>query len=542
MRRASDRRGLPGGPTARWLLLLVAVLACVLICGGDADARVGGGGSFSGGGGGGGFSGGGGGGGFSGGGGYSGGGGGGGEFSWPVFLLIIAVCIVFAVIKAQAEKSNSSQTYCSTHTGEPLLAPHERGRRSIRAVRSRLEQLRRHDPNFSEILFMDFACALYARVQEARGRGDLKTYQPYLGPGAMRELEQVGGRERQEVREFVRKRDGAAPPREKLDVRGVIVGGAQITEVTDPQRDAISISVRFETNYTEAYGDGPSARENTFYCEEVWKFARRRDVLSLPPEKIGALGCPHCGSTAERLPDDSCPHCGVKMVAGKFHWFVMSIAVLRREARGPLLTSDVPEAGTDLATVVQPNYTAARDQFAVANPAFSWERTEARFRHVFLELQQDWTTLQWERARPYQSDQLFQSHYFWIREYQRQGLRNVLEDVHIRRLRPVKIASDAFFDAITVRIWANMKDYTIDAAGKVVCGSPHRARRFTEYWTFIRRRGVKESEKEDSACPNCGAPLKINMAGICEFCEGKITTGEFDWVLSRIEQDEAYVG
>ena len=87
-----------------------------------------------------------------------------------------------------------------------------------------------------------------------------------------------------------------------------------------------------------------------------------------------------------------------------------------------------------------------------------------------------------------------------------------------------------------------MKDYTTDTEGKVVCGSPHRARRFTEYWTFIRRRGVKESEKEDSACPNCGAPLKINMAGICEFCEGKITSGEFDWVLSRIEQDEAYVG
>jgi len=32
------------------------------------------------------------------------------------------------------------------------------------------------------------------------------------------------------------------------------------------------------------------------------------------------------------------------------------------------------------------------------------------------------------------------------------------------------------------------------------------------------------------------------MAGVCEYCHGKITSGEFDWVLSRIEQDEAYKG
>jgi hypothetical protein len=32
------------------------------------------------------------------------------------------------------------------------------------------------------------------------------------------------------------------------------------------------------------------------------------------------------------------------------------------------------------------------------------------------------------------------------------------------------------------------------------------------------------------------------MAGTCKYCQAKVTTGEFDWVLSRIEQDEVYVG
>ena len=30
------------------------------------------------------------------------------------------------------------------------------------------------------------------------------------------------------------------------------------------------------------------------------------------------------------------------------------------------------------------------------------------------------------------------------------------------------------------------------------------------------------------------------MAGSCDFCQAHVTSGEFDWVLSRIEQDESY--
>jgi predicted amidophosphoribosyltransferase len=53
---------------------------------------------------------------------------------------------------------------------------------------------------------------------------------------------------------------------------------------------------------------------------------------------------------------------------------------------------------------------------------------------------------------------------------------------------------------------------------------------------------VRGAPRMDKACPNCGAPLNVNMAGRCEHCDAKITSGEFDWVLSRIEQDEAYEG
>ncbi|NQT14339.1 MAG: hypothetical protein HQ582_16410, partial [Planctomycetes bacterium] len=311
MTRFGDGRRFSGRPAGRWLVALLVVLACVLVCVGEAEARVGGGGSFSGGGGG--FGGGGGGfgggSGFSGGGGFGGGprlhgGGRGGTLSWPWVIGIFIVILFLALTKARVEKNSDSRRYTSTHTG-PASTQYDSGRRSMN-VRQRLEELRRHDPNFSEILFMDFACALYTRVQEARGRGDLEVYGPYLAPMALKELQGLGGGLRDEVREFVRTRGGAAAEQPKFDVRGVIVGGAEIKNVTDPEREKIAIAVGLETNYTEAYGEGDAARENAFYSNEVWTFTRRRDVLSRPPEMILALGCPNCGSTAERRPDDSC--------------------------------------------------------------------------------------------------------------------------------------------------------------------------------------------------------------------------------------------
>jgi hypothetical protein len=42
----------------------------------------------------------------------------------------------------------------------------------------------------------------------------------------------------------------------------------------------------------------------------------------------------------------------------------------------------------------------------------------------------------------------------------------------------------------------------------------------------------------DKVCPNCGAPLEINQIGECKYCKAAVASGRFDWVLSRIEQED----
>ncbi len=429
----------------------------------------------------------------------------------PLDIIVLAAIVVSLYYYGSQSQPRTTYSFQKDRMqGTHRVAEGERG----------LDVVREHDPNFSTVLFQDFIYSLYATAQEARGRKDLQTYSPYLSASSIDVLEKLNG-------------SGLTA------VRGVNVAAARIVKVRNPDARQVVVTVEFETNYTEVC-DGK--RETTWYVREQWRLARGRDVLSRPPEKTMALHCPRCGGALAKTADGACRHCGVKITGGDFDWYVGGIRLLSRENKGPLLTQTLPEVGTDLPTIFHPEFAALRARFLALNPDFDWNLFDRRARLIFLELQKAWSDRAWAKARPFVSDCLFQMLDYWISEYKRQHLRNVLEDVRIESLTPVKVTTDAFYDALTLRIFASMRDYTIDDGGRMVTGSKTMPRRFSEYWTFIRRRGVKQKDKNDEHCPNCGAPLKVNMAGVCEYCQGKITSGAFDWVLSRIEQDEAYEG
>ena len=387
------------------------------------------------------------------------------------------------------------------------------------------DRLRKFDPNFSEIVFTDFCYALYAKAHDARGHGTtaLDLFSPYLSESARKSLLQRN------------------PPGTE-EVKGIIVGAMRVAQIDGLETPVVRVALIFETNYTEVVkrSDGATA-EMSYYVNERWELERKRDVLSPPPAQATALHCPRCGAPLQRDTIGACAFCGTKVDSGEFQWYVRNIALISSEARGPLLTSDVPEVGTDFPSAVQPNFDRLRVEFEGNNPEFSWGTFEGRARLIFDELQAAWSTLNWERARPHETDNLFQMHQYWIEAYKRQHLRNLIEDCAVAAIQPVKLQEDAFYQGITLRIWAQGRDYTVDENGHVVSGSKQNLRRWSEYWTFVRNSKAKPAPaRADLNCPNCGASLKVNAVGVCEFCKGKITSGEFDWVLSKIEQDDSY--
>jgi hypothetical protein len=127
--------------------------------------------------------------------------------------------------------------------------------------------------------------------------------------------------------------------------------------------------------------------------------------------------------------------------------------------------------------------------------------------------------------------------------YRRDGLRNVLEGIRIERVEPCRVERDPWFEAVTVRLFVTMFDYTVDRHAAVVGGCRETPRSFSEYWTIVRRIGAKPPKTDDpSSCPSCGSPMRLDAAGICPACNSHVAGGEFDWVASLIEQDDVYGG
>ena len=369
------------------------------------------------------------------------------------------------------------------------------------------------DPNFSLVLFDDFVSALFVELKLAMGAGNVARYQPYI--------DQAG------ATELLRAHPGGA-------IRNVIVGSATITDVeVDAQR--ITVHVDFESNY-EVAGRGGK------WTSESWSFSRSRAAKSKPPAAARMLGCPNCGAPLDVIAAGVCSHCRANVTGGTFDWIVTSATLNGQEDRGPMLTSTVAEEGTDEPTVIAPDAGVAFQALTRDDPATTWQSLTARIGLTFNEFQTAWAARDLARMRPLMSDALFSTQTYWVEEYKRQHLRNITENASIASMELAAVTRDAFYDAVTIRLYASSLDFTVNDQNQIVSGDRNRPRRYTEYWTMIRGRGAKGPPRMEKVCPNCGAPLDVTMSGDCKYCKVKVTTGQFDWVLSRIEQDEVYQG
>jgi len=482
----------------RRALTLVAALLGLVVMASAAHARVGGGQSF-------------------GGGSHSGHGGGGGDGELLGCIIELVVrCFIVAPVPTTIAVVVGLVIWFAVKSQAPSTLPAPRS--VVARATPWITTLRQADPNFSLPVFLDFSVLLYMRVQFAAARRELALLRPYLAESVIQEL---------------------PPPAGALE--DVCVGSASITSA-HVEGTVTRIVVRFEASRTETRADGRRA----VCSHERWVFERRQGVLSRSPDDALTFACPSCGNPAEVKPDGRCTACGNVVADGRCDWSVARVGVEMRWTQRPDEVGSGGGWGTAPPTIAQPLLEREKGAFRARYPGFSFADFDGLVRRTFLALQDAWTKRAWEKARPYESDTIFQTHRFWIESYKRHARTNVLEQISVDRVELVKIERDAFFDAITVRIWFRMIDYTRDdATGQVLSGDPRTAHPATEYWTFIRRSGfdaTSSSGDPGTTCPSCGAPVKVNMAGSCEHCGSKVTSGKFGWVVSRIDQDTAYAG
>ena len=461
-----------------------------------------------------------------GGGGYSGGGHGGGDgdaglvfglirlLLWLVFRQpVIGIPLLIIVIIVVAKMARSGELKLRVEERPvvyPLRPPGPSGPANLTPVRA-------IDPSFSEPVFVDFAQLVYAQGQEMRGAGRREPLSPWMSDGAIETL---------------------FSDRAGLESVSEVIFGATRMISASTQSGFVHLEVAFEANVTEVR----AGARGQVLCDERWVFRRKVGVRSPAPERMRALGCPSCGSTEEPAPDGTCASCGTPRRGGLSQWEVVGIP---RADRRPLTEPELDtgdggvEPGTELPTVLDPRLSSERRAFEGRHPNHSWPAFEAQVRETFLALQQAWSSGRWESARELQTDALHQVHRFWMKRYAEFGWVNHVEGAEVGRVVVARIGSDAFYESITVRIFARARDWTEDRDGRLLAGSKTASRAFSEYWTFLR--ALPGSAPATASCPSCGAALPPGAAAaVCAYCGSKLTGSSSRWVASRIEQDDAF--
>ncbi|MEO8616343.1 MAG: TIM44-like domain-containing protein, partial [Luteolibacter sp.] len=181
--------------------------------------------------------------------------------------------------------------------------------------------------------------------------------------------------------------------------------------------------------------------------------------------------------------------------------------------------------------------------FLTANPEFDIAAFNIKVRSAFLQIQAAWSAQNLSPIRQFISDGMYQR---FATQFHMMGLlkqHNHIDQVQITRLKPVSARRDGPFEVIDVYVEAFMHDafvceldHSLDTEGNDA---------FVEYWSFIRKCGMGNSDCDifsNTNCPSCGAALPKDMGELCKcpYCQVMVNSGEFDWVLAEITQQGDY--
>ena len=177
------------------------------------------------------------------------------------------------------------------------------------------------------------------------------------------------------------------------------------------------------------------------------------------------------------------------------------------------------------------------------DPAFDDAAFLADVERSFFVVEQAWSERKPELSRRVMADGIWQQHRVQIDQYTTQHRRNLLDNLSIGNASVVAAHSDETYDTITVRILAASADYDVDDGnGKVVRGNRD-VEQWTEDWVYQRSSDATTKTGAgtmNSRCPNCGAPLDLDLSGVCSYCKAPVMSGKYDWVLTRIDQVQTW--
>jgi predicted lipid-binding transport protein (Tim44 family) len=386
-------------------------------------------------------------------------------------------------------------------------------------LRATVDQIRARDPGFELELFLQRAEMIFFLVKRGVQQNDAAAVRPYLSDPMFAALSAIIAQAKTRHQHALL---------ESLNVRAVHVESAACDD--GGQRIEIHFDLVYRAKLLNDANQVLSDEGTDHRHGEHWTFTRGANARTPVNGGVVAACCPACGAELRLNLDGTCTHCRASVTNGAVDWVVAEVR------NAPFIGY---AADSSLAVA------AASVEQGVANlhasdPGFEMDAFRGRVKVAFRALQDAWCGQNLDAGRAFLSPGAYFTWRAQLETMAAEGRRNVMEQLIVQRIDPVVIVHGRVFDDITVRISASAADFEVDAGNKIVFGD-RTVRSFTEDWTFQRSVGVATTQKPgtlENTCPSCGAPVALNQIGECRFCKAAVTSGKFDWVVSRIEQDE----
>jgi predicted lipid-binding transport protein (Tim44 family) len=461
-------------------------------------------------------------------------GGGGGSLAGVIVLVIIALVIYFIYKRVTRggrqvpEALSALGAAAAARAASGSLAPGTAQAAVMppgatppgATLQAAVDTIRTQDPGFEMETFLQRAEMTFFLVKRGVQQNDAGAIRPYLNDDTFAQVSKnIALMKSQHQHQLL----------ESLNVRALHLLGAECN--AQEQR----LQVHFDLVYRgKVLGDADRVvsdeREDTAHGER-WTFTRSATARTPVDGGVTASRCPACGAELRLNLDGTCTHCRASVTNGTVDWVVAEVqtAPFLGHAAGLMQGGVAPTLAEGIASL------------RAGDPAFAMDGFLDRVNTAFLALQDAWCKQNLDAGRAFLSPGAYFSWREQLETLVAEGRRDVMENISVRAIQPVRIIHGRVFDDLTVRIDAAAADYEIDPQGKIVFGD-RTVRPFTEEWTFQRSVGVATVQKPgtlENTCPSCGAPVSLNQIGECRYCKAAVTSGKFDWVVSRIEQDDA---
>lgn len=211
------------------------------------------------------------------------------------------------------------------------------------------------------------------------------------------------------------------------------------------------------------------------------------------------------------------------------------MAAAAEQAKGALLE------GSDADAIASTRPTVGLAAIRAHDPAFDEHEFLAGVEGNLVRLMGAVSERSADKLRPLVADGLFATYSRVVSAPGPAVPRMNADRIQFTDVRIVGAHSDARYDTITVRIAPIIEGSLVHRKGKA---RPIFEAQLTDlvYQRSSRAAHLQSAGLFAQRCPNCQAPLDVDLDGCCMHCRADVMAGAFDWVLTRHDDAGAGVG